>query len=82
MLKIIVVVAILISIAGCVYAPTIEIDKQTLHKIVETKEFFEQNDIDFQKLKKCLELSDKIDLDKETQIKVEDGVLQILEVQR
>lgn len=82
MLKIIVVVAILISIVGCVYAPNIEIDKQTLNKIVETKEFFEQNDIDFQKLKKCLELSDKIDLDKETQIKVEDGVLQILEVQR
>lgn len=71
-----------IYVTGCIYAPNIEIDKQTLSKIVETKQFFEQNDVDIQKLKKCLQLSEQIKLDENTQIKVENGIIQILEVKQ
>ena len=59
--------------SGCIH---VDIDEHKLQQAVEVKEFLDSNEVNLQKLKKCLDLADQIELNG-TKVIVTNGVMVI-----
>ena len=66
-----IVLAIVAFFLGCIH-----IDEHKLQQAVEVKEFLDSNELSMQKLKKCLDLVDQIELNG-TKVIVTNGVMVI-----
>lgn len=62
-----------IIFSGCIH---VDIDEHKLRQAVEVKEFLDSNEVSLQKLKKCLDLVDQIELNG-TKVIVTNGVMVI-----
>ena len=59
MMKRIIAAIVIVVFSGCTH---VDIDEHKLQQAVEVKEFLDSNEVSLQKLKKCLDLVDQIEL--------------------
>lgn len=58
-IKCIIITIVAMVFLGCIH---VDIDEHKLQQAVEVKEFLDSNEVSLQKLKKCLDLVDQIEL--------------------